>query len=71
VKIIENKGFLTTPNAMGRSVAVKAPSSFKNADEINGFEHISCGTALKKNIKTKLNSLFIRVHPWLKTKTIK
>jgi hypothetical protein len=32
---------------MGRSVAVKAPTSFQIANKINGFEHISYGTALK------------------------
>lgn len=29
MKSIENQGFLTTPDAMGRSVAVKAPPVFK------------------------------------------
>jgi hypothetical protein len=46
VKTIENQGFLTTPSSMGRSVAVKAPTSFQIANKINGFEHISYGTAL-------------------------
>ena len=46
MKTAENQGFLTTPNAMGRSVAVKAPSSFKIARKINGFEHVFYGTGL-------------------------
>ena len=46
MKIIENKGFLTIPNAMGRSVPVKTPGVFEKANEINGFEHISYGMAL-------------------------
>jgi hypothetical protein len=51
---------------MGRSVAVKAPSSFKNANEINGFEHISCGTALnwdKVGNGTFSNGIFSFVDP--------
>lgn len=59
MKIIENQGFLTTLGSMGRSVAVKAPSSFQIANKINGFEHIFYGTALKNFIKIiNLLSLF-------------
>jgi len=47
MKTIENKGFLTTPSAMGRSVAVTSPASFQIANKTNGFEHVSYGTALK------------------------
>ena len=47
MKTTENKGFLTSPNAMGRSVAVKLPVVFQKANKINGFEHIFYGTALK------------------------
>ena len=50
---VENQGFLTTPDAMGRSVPVKTPSSCQIANKINGFEHVSYGTALKSK-KTKL-----------------
>ena len=46
MKTTENRGFLTTLNAMGRSVAVKTPSNFQIANKINGFKHVSCGTAL-------------------------
>jgi hypothetical protein len=46
VKTIENKGFLPNPNAMGRSVPVKAPVNLQIVNKINGFEHVSCGTAL-------------------------
>ena len=46
MKTTENKGFLTSPNAMGRSVAVKLPVAFQKANKINGFEHIFYGTAL-------------------------
>ena len=48
MKTTENKGFLTSPNAMGRSVAVKLPVAFQKANKINGFEHIFYGTALKQ-----------------------
>ena len=47
MKTIENKGFLTTSNAMGRSVPVKAPARFIIVNKINGFVHTSYGTALK------------------------
>ena len=50
MKTTENKGFLTSPNAMGRSVAVKLPVAFQKANKINGFEHIFYGTALNKFI---------------------
>jgi len=50
MKIIENQCFLTTPNAMGRSVPAKTPAAFQIANEINGFEHVSYGTALKKSV---------------------
>jgi hypothetical protein len=46
MKTIENQGFLTTSGAMGRSGPVKKPSSFRISNKINGFEHISYGTAL-------------------------
>ena len=48
MKTTENKGFLTSPNAMGRSVAVKLPVAFQKANKINGFEHIFYGTALNQ-----------------------
>jgi hypothetical protein len=47
MKTIENKGFLPTPNAMGRSVPVKTPVNLQITNKINGFEHIFYGTALK------------------------
>ena len=47
MKNVENKGFLTTQNAMGRSVPVKTPATFQITNEINGFEHVSYGTALQ------------------------
>jgi hypothetical protein len=46
MKIFENQGFLTTPNAKGRSVPVKMPAAFQIANKINGFEHVSYGMAL-------------------------
>ena len=46
MKTIENQAFLTTPKAMGRSVPVKTPTVFQIINEINGFVHISYGTAL-------------------------
>jgi hypothetical protein len=46
MKTIENKGFLPIPNAMGRSVSVKTPAAFQIANKINGFEHVSYGTAV-------------------------
>jgi hypothetical protein len=46
MKTIENQGFLTTPNAMGRSVPVKTPTAFQITNKIKGFEHVSYGTAL-------------------------
>lgn len=49
MKTVENKGFLTTQNAMGRSVPVKTPATFQITNEINGFEHVSYGTALMGN----------------------
>ena len=45
----ENMVFLTTPNAMGRSVAVKLPVTFQKTNEANGFVHISYATANVKN----------------------
>ena len=54
MKTTENKGFLTSPNAMGRSVAVKLPVAFQKANKINGFEHIFYGTALFNYEKTTL-----------------
>jgi hypothetical protein len=47
METIENKGFLTIPNAMGWSVALKTPSGFQNTNKINGFVHVSYGMALK------------------------
>jgi hypothetical protein len=32
---------------MGRSVPVKAPVNLQIVNKINGFEYVSCGTALK------------------------
>ena len=49
MKTIGNQGFLRILNAMGRSVPVETPSALKIANEINGFEHVSYGMALKKN----------------------
>ena len=46
MKTIEKQSFLTTPDAMGRSVPVETPAPFQIANEISGFEHVSCGTAL-------------------------
>jgi hypothetical protein len=46
MKTIGNQGFLTISNATGRIVSVKTPSAFQIANKINGFEQISCGTAL-------------------------
>jgi len=51
MKTIENQGFLTTLNAMGRSVSVETPAAFQKANKINGFVHISYGTALKPKPK--------------------
>jgi hypothetical protein len=34
-------------NAMGRSVPLKTPIRFQIANKINGFVHVSYGTALK------------------------
>ena len=42
-------GFLTTPNAVGRSVAVKLPVTFQETNETDGIVHISYDTA---NVKT-------------------
>jgi hypothetical protein len=56
MKTIENQGFLTTSDAMGRSMLVKSPSSFTIANKINGFEHISYGMAL---------NCFVRFNRWL------
>jgi len=49
MKTIENQGFLPIPSAMGRSVAVKTQGAFQIINKINGFVHISHGTALQKN----------------------
>ncbi|MGA3143562.1 MAG: hypothetical protein ABSF10_11165 [Verrucomicrobiota bacterium] len=49
MKTIENQGFLPIPSAMGRSVAVKTQAAFQIINKINGFVHISHGTALQKN----------------------
>src|ERR1017187_4566656 len=49
LKTAENKGFLTFLNAMGRSVPLKTPIRFQIANKINGFVHVSYGTALKNN----------------------
>src|ERR1039458_1700967 len=46
MKTAENKGFLTFLNAMGRSVPLKTPIRFQIANKINGFVHVSYGTAL-------------------------
>jgi hypothetical protein len=48
LKTAENKGFLTFLNAMGRSVPLKTPIRFQIANKINGFVHVSYGTALEK-----------------------
>ena len=47
MKTIGIKGFLPGPNAMGRSVPAKTPAAFQITNKINGFEHVSYGTALK------------------------
>jgi hypothetical protein len=47
MKIVENKGLLPTPNAMGWSLAVKTPADFQNTNKINCFEHVSYGMVLK------------------------
>src|ERR1035441_643878 len=47
LKTAENKGFLTFLNAMGRSVPLKTPIRFQIANKINGFVHVSYGTALE------------------------
>jgi hypothetical protein len=47
MKTIENKGFLPVPHAIGQSVPVKTQHTFQIANKINGFEHISYGSALK------------------------
>jgi hypothetical protein len=52
LKTAENKGFLTFLNAMGRSVPLKTPIRFQIANKINGFVHVSYGTALNGNTKT-------------------
>ena len=46
METIENKGFLTIPNAMGWSVAFKTPPGFQNTNKINGVVHVFYGTAL-------------------------
>src|ERR1017187_9278962 len=46
LKTAENKGFLTFLNALGRSVPLKTPIRFQIANKINGFVHVSYGTAL-------------------------
>ena len=43
---VENKGFLTTLDAVGRCVPVKMPATFQKANKINGFVHIPYGTAM-------------------------
>src|ERR1017187_6738527 len=48
LKTAENKGFLTFLNAMGRSVPLKTPIRFQIANKINGFVHVSYGTALER-----------------------
>ena len=46
MKNIENKGFLTTLDAVGRCVPVKTPAALQKANKINGFVHIPYGTAM-------------------------
>ena len=46
MKSVENKEFLPTPNVMGLSVPVKTPAAFQITNKINGFMHVSYGTAL-------------------------
>lgn len=46
MKTTEYKGFLPCLDAMGWSVPVKTPTAFQIANKINGFEHVSYGTAL-------------------------
>ena len=57
MKNIGNQGFLTTPNAMGRSVPVKMPAAFQIANATNGFEHVSYGTALE-NVLAAVKGMF-------------
>ena len=42
----ENRGFLTTLDAVGRCVPVKTPAAFQKANKINGVVHISYGAAM-------------------------
>ena len=48
MKNLENKGFLPIPKSMGQSVPGKTPGAFQIANKINGFIHISYGSALKQ-----------------------
>jgi hypothetical protein len=48
VKTSENKSFLPTPTTMGWSMMAKTASNFQIGYKINGFEHVSCGTAQTK-----------------------
>jgi hypothetical protein len=50
MKTIDNKGFLPTPHAMGRSVPAKKASPFQIVNKVNGFAHDSYGTALFLNL---------------------
>ncbi len=59
MKTFENKGILTTPNAMGWNVTVKTPADFQNTNKINGFEHVSYGIALKFILKAGLVMLLL------------
>jgi|GEM_PF-1261029 len=49
MKTIKYKGFLPIPRTMGRSVAVKTPGCFQNANITNISVYTSYGKALKKH----------------------
>ena len=57
MKNIENRGFLTTLDAVGRCMLVETPAAFQKANKINGFMHISYGTAMKLNCWTYLSNV--------------
>ena len=59
MKTIENQGFLTTPDAMGRSGPVKTPAAFQIANEISGFEHVPYGTALRIFNRCRVSSFLV------------
>jgi len=57
---------------MGRSVAVKTPAAFQNANKINGFVHISYRTELIRGLAFILTSQpVIRIRGILGATTIR